>query len=710
MKRIFIPGLLLLGCLKVYTQPAWEGKFDQLGTELPTPNQYRTASGTPGKSYWQQEVDYKIQVTLDDVNQQISGEAGITYHNNSPHELPYLWFQLDQNVRKSDADVRTTRTGVMPKAMSPLDFQNYHKQDTEVDGYNIEWVRSSSGVDLEYTINKTMMRVDLPKPLQPGQDIALWISWSYKINNRLIDRYARFGYEYFPDDDNYMYTIAQFFPRAAVYSDYEGWQNKQFMGESEFSTNFGEYQVDISVPEDMIVAATGTLMNASEVLTKTQMERLETAKTTYDKPVFIVTPAEAKRTEPGRSTKMKRWHFDATEVRDFAFVASRKFIWDAMSVDVGEKDVLAMSLYTKEASPLWKKYATKASAHALKFLSDYLFEYPYPVAISVNAASLGMEYPMINFSYARPNKDGKYEDKDMYSLISVIIHEIGHNYFPMIVNIDERSLYWMDEGLNSYLQYLAEQEWMWGYPSRRGPSETAVPYMNGSHGSFRPIMTDPETLISKHGAAYVRPAAAYNVLRNLVMGPELFDYAVKTYANTWKFKHPTYADFFRIMEDASAVDLDWFWRGWFYSADHVDIGVKSVKWYQMTDEKPTEVFIDSTAINKEPYHFNYLNVYSGEFWDVIEDEKYRENMSSFNFYEVTFENVGGLVSPIVLEWKYEDTSTEVQVIPAEVWRKNEHEARKIFVKEKKVASVRIDPDKMTGDVNEKNNAFPRVEP
>lgn len=710
MMRIYFLGILLAASLKVFTQPAWEGKFEQLGTVLPTPNQYRTASGTPGKDYWQQEVDYKIQVSLDDINQSISGEAGITYFNKSPHELPFIWFQLDQNMRKADSDARTTESGIMPTSMSPIEFQKYQKQDLDVDGINIQWVRSASGIDLNYTINKTMMRVDLPKPLQPGQSIAIWMAWDYKLNNRLIDRYARSGYEYFPEDDNYLYTVAQFFPRAAVYSDYEGWQNKQFLGESEFSNNFGEFQVDISVPEDMIVAATGTLMNQTEVLTKEQIERLETAKSTYDKPVLIVSSAEAKRNEPNRSTKMKRWHFDASDVRDFAFVASRKFAWDAMAVDVGDKDVLAMSLFTKESNSLWKNYATKATAHTLRFFSDYLFEYPYPVAISVNAASLGMEYPMINFSYSRPDRHGKYEDKDMYSLISVLIHEVGHNYFPMIVNSDERAHYWMDEGIVAYIQYLAEQDWMWGYPSRRGPSAKVIPYMNGTHGDFRPIMSDPEHFVSKYGNAYLRPATAFNVLRNLVMGPELFDFAMKTYANTWKFKHPTYADFFRIMEEASAVDLDWFWRAWFYSTDHVDVSVESVKWFKMSGEKPTMEFNDSTEINDEPYHFNYSKPHRGEFWEEIEDEKYREKMSSFNFYEVTFENIGGLVSPIVVEWKYEDTSTEVELIPAEVWRLNEHTARKIFVKEKKVVGVRIDPDRMTGDVNEKNNIFPRIEP
>ncbi|XOV92575.1 MAG: M1 family metallopeptidase [Bacteroidota bacterium] len=709
MKKYLILWFLLFGTLKVLPQSNWQGKFEQLRTQLPTPNEFRTASGTPGESYWQQKVDYKIQVTLDDVNQQINGQAGVTYFNESPHELPYIWFQLDQNMRNSDSDKRATKTGKISGTMTPTDFQQYEKQDKEVEGYNIEWVRSATGYELNYTINKTMMRVDLPKPLPPGQSIALWLAWNYKLNNRLIDKEARSGYEYFPEDDNYMYTVAQFFPRAAVYSDFEGWQNKQFMGESEFATNFGDYQVDITVPADMIVAATGTLMNPSEVLTKDQVSRLDKAKSTYDKPVLIVTAGEAKRNEPLRSRKLKRWHFDANNVRDFAFAASRKFVWDAMAVDVGENDAIAMSFYTKESNQLWKKYATEATAHTIRFYSKYLFEYPYPVAISVNSANQGMEYPMINFSGGRPEGD-KYNENDANTLISLLIHEVGHNYFPMIVNTDERSLFWMDEGINSFLQYLAEQDWMWGYPSKRGPAEKVIPYMNGQHGAFRPIMSDPEHFVSKYGNAYIRPATALNILRNLVMGPELFDFAFKTYANTWKYKHPTYADFFRIMEDASAVDLDWFWKEWFFSTDHVDVAIESIKWYRLSDSRSVIPSENLMEINSEPYTFNYKPSSPGEFIEKIDDQKFKENMSALNYYEVTFDNKGGLVTPLVLEWKYTDTSTEVEIIPAQIWRRNERTATKIFVKEKKVVSLRLDPDQMTADVDTKNNFFPRLEP
>ncbi len=708
MKRIWIIWFLA-GANTVFAQSDWEGKFEQLGPVLPTPNEYRTASGMPGQNYWQQKADYKIQVTLDDVNQEISGQAGITYTNNSPHQLPYLWLQLDQNLRNEIADSRTTRTGKMAKHLSPLDFQLIRKLDTEVDGYKIEWVRSGSGAPLDYVINKTMMRVDLPKPLQPGQSVVVWVGWNYKINNRLIGS-GRSGYEYFPEDDNYLYTIAQFYPRMAVYSDYQGWQNKQFLGESEFSTNFGDFQVDITVPEDMIVAATGTLVNTAEVLTKSQLDRLEKSKSTYDKPVLIVTAAEAKRNEPSRSGKVKRWHFDANNVRDFAFVASRKFVWDAMAVDVGEKDILAMSLYTKESNQLWKNNATKVSAHTLKFLSNYLFEYPYPVAISVNTASLGMEYPMINFSYGRPVENEKVSDRDLNAMTSVIIHEVAHNYFPLIVNSDERALYWMDEGIISYLQYLIEQDWTWGYPSRRGPSAKVIPYMDGTYGDFRPIMSDPEQHISNYGNSYLRPATAFNILRNLVMGPELFDKALKTYANTWKFKHPTYADFFRIMEDASAVDLDWFWRAWFYSTDHVDVSIKSIKCFKLSDKDPIGISMDLNEINDSPYPVNYKSPYYAEFRDRLDDEAYKSIMASVNFYEVTFENIGGLVSPLVLEWKYADMTTEKEIIPAEVWRLNENQATKIFVKEKKVIGLELDPDQMTGDISTKNNIFPLVSP
>lgn len=696
--------------LQAHAQQAWEGKFEQLGPDLPSPNQYRTASGAPAEDYWQQKVDYKIQVTLDDVNQQINGEAGISYFNNSPHELPFLWFQLDQNVRKEDAQRRKMQSGKMPKSMSPVYLNNIKKQDIKVSGFELEWVRSATGSDLNYVVQGTMMRIDLPKPLQPGQSIGIWLAWSYTINNRMLDQDSRSGYEYFPEDDNRLYTIAQFYPRAAVYSDYQGWQNKQFTGAGEFSTNFGDYQVDITVPADMIVAATGSLINESEVLSKTQMDRLEKARETYDKPVLIVTAGEAKRNEPSRSNRFKRWHFDANNVRDFAFAASRKFVWDAMSVDVGENDVMAMSYYTKESNQLWKKYATKATAHTIDFYSDYLFEYPYSTAISVNTASQGMEYPMINFSGGRPADDHKIDDKDIYDLISVLIHEVGHNYFPMIVNSDERALYWMDEGINSYIQYLAEQAWMWGYPSTIGTSDKVVPFMDGTFGEFRPIMVDPEQALNIGSNAYLRPATALNILRNLVMGPELFDFSLKMYANTWKFKHPTYADFFRIMEAASAVDLDWFWKGWFYSTDHVDVAVTSVKWFRLSEEKqPLEGLPEISQINPEAYSFNYRKAYQGEFREFLDDKKYKEEMAELNFYEVTFENLGGLISPLVLEWKYEDTSTEIEIIPAEVWRLNEVETRKIFTKEKKVVALRLDPEEITGDVNKSNNNFPIVE-
>ncbi len=700
--------MILLGSffslISIVNAQEWKGKFEQLGSLWPTPNTYRTASGAPGQDYWQQKVDYKITIELDDERQSIIGQEGITYQNNSPHELPYLWLQLEQNIREKEGDRRLTKTGGMSKGMTPEEFIALNADDDYKGGMNIDWVRSGLGTDLKYSIYKTMMRVDLPKPLAPGQSVVLWIAWNYDINNRLTEG-GRSGYEYFPKDKNYLYTIGQFYPRMAVYSDYGGWNNKQYLGKGEFALNFGDYEVEIVAPEHMVIAATGKLANPNEVLSKDQIERFDKAKTTYDRPLFIITEGDAKRNEPLRSKKKKHWHFDAENVRDFAFAASRKFVWDAMAVKVGNSEVMAMSFYPKEASNLWKQYATKVNAHTLRFYSDYLFEYPYPVAISVHTADLGMEYPMINFSYGRPEKTNEFTESEKNSMIGVLIHEVGHNFFPMIVNSDEKNWFWMDEGINSYLQYLAEQKWMWGFPSRRGPSEKGMKYMKGD---FRPIMVNPEQIISINGNAYSRPATALNILRNVVMGPELFDYGMKTYANRWKFKHPIPSDFFRTMEDASAVDLDWFWKGWFFSTDHVDVSIESIKWYKLNNGRSQSMETTST-INSTPFSFSFQSPKYGEFRQILDEEKFREKMESKNYYEVTFKNLGGLVTPLILEWTYSDTSKEVEKIPAEVWRMNENEITKVFVKEKEVVSLKFDPDKITADTDEKNNIFPRAQ-
>ncbi|MEM8939475.1 MAG: M1 family metallopeptidase [Bacteroidota bacterium] len=707
----------------------WEQKFEQLGTMLPTSNVYRTASGAPGHLYWQQKADYKMKIVLDDDNQSITGSETVTYYNNSPDNLEYLWVQLDQNVRARDSDTPLLNRSAME------DTLNYFAVfritgDSEYDGgFKIKSVRSNEK-EMLYTINKTMMRIDLEQPLKTGENMSFSIDWSYNINNRMTNG-GRSGLEYFEEDENYLYTIAQFFPRMAVYVDNEGWQNKQFLGRGEFALTFGDYEVDLTVPSDFLVGATGVLQNASEVLTTEQLERFELAKKSYDKPVIIVTEKEAEKNEKAKASDTKTWKFKAENVRDYAFCASRKFIWDAMAVKLSDgNEPLAMSYYPKEGNPLWEEWSTIAVAQTLKTYSKFTIEYPYPKAISVHTASIGMEYPMICFNYGRPEPDGSYSDRKKHGMISVIIHEVGHNFFPMIINSDERQWTWMDEGLNTFVQYLTEQELEenyldYEYPSRRGPAENIVPYMSGEKGLVRPIMTNSEQIRQFGNNAYAKPATALNILRTTVMGPELFDKAFKTYAERWAFKHPTPADFFRTLEDASAIDLDWFWRGWFYGTDYVDISLDNVRWFQMQTEendletrniKGSKQAIDgqddeNKDFDTAPQSFVFQEWEGGpmEYRQSINQDKVKKSADGKNFYELTLKNQGGLVTPIILEWTYTDGTKELQKIPAEIWKIDEQEITKVFMKEKEVAQIVIDPNKMTADAYTNNNVFPRAE-
>ena len=706
----------------------WQRKFEQLGTELPTPNVYRTASGAPGEKYWQQRADYKISVKLNDQDQSISGTEQITYHNNSPDALHYLWLQLDQNVRAPNSDTPKTTNFVgaldegFPDTISTAGLTRGFSLSSSnfVGGFKIDYIKDDKGNSLPYTINKTMMRVELPKALIANEKEILHLSWSYSINNRM-EQGGRSGYEYFEEDKNYLYAIAQFYPRMAVYDDVEGWQNKQFLGQGEFALTFGDFEVSITVPSDHIVASTGELLNPKKVLSTAQISRLEEAKKSFDKTVFIVTEEEAKKTEIAPLTQSTNtWVFKADNVRDFAFASSRKFIWDAQAVKTGNKRPLAMSFYPKEGNPLWEKESTKAVVNALKIYSKYTIDYPYPVAISVHTASIGMEYPMICFNFGRPARDGTYSDQVKWRMIGVIIHEVGHNFFPMIINSDERQWTWMDEGLNSFVQSLTEIESYSNMPIRRGTPQTITRYMSSDKRYIRPIMTNSEQILRFNfgNNAYSKPSAALHVLRETVMGRELFDYALKEYARRWAFKHPSPADFFRTMEDASAVDLDWFWRGWFYSTDYVDVSVDNVRWFRVksdveTRERPllTEANLtDNTLTN--PKEFTLVPVGDDlynrtEFRDRYDEEFINKTYKDKNFYLLDFSNKGGMMTPIVLEWSYTDGSSEVEKIPVEVWRKDENRAIRLFVKDKQVRSVTVDPKGDLADISKENNVFPR---
>ena len=719
-----------------------QDKFRQLEEILPTPGTFRTASGAPGHAYWQQKVDYDISIALNDENQTLSGSEKISYTNNSPDKLKYLWLQLDGNIFRPDSAASRGRSatrfgrGTLTFDRIPIQtMQSLMAREVFDGGFNItKCMDTQSNAELKHTIVETMMRVDLPKPLANGETFEFQVDWNYKINNSKFVR-GRAGCEFFEEDGNYIYEVAQWFPRLCAYTDTTGWQHKQFLGSGEFTLELGDYVVKITAPDDHVVASTGVLLNPGEVLTETQRERLKEAESTK-KPMFIITPEEAKENESSKSESTKTWIFKADQVRDFAWASSRKFIWDAMQHNVGEKPVMAMSYFPNEGEPLWSKYSTHAIIHTLNVYSRYTFDYPYPVAISVNGPVGGMEYPMICFNGPRPEKDGTYSARTKYGLISVIIHEVGHNYFPMIVNSDERQWTWMDEGLNTFLQFLAEQEWEDEYPSRRGEPNDIVSYMQSSNQV--PIMTNSESILQFGPNGYAKPATALNILRETILGRELFDFAFKEYAMRWKFKRPMPADFFRTMEDASGVDLDWFWRGWFYSTDHVDIAVTGVRQLnvntgdpeiekgikkELREEEPETLSKQrNKELEKRANEFPELKDFYNEYdaLDVTEADrkKYESFLESLdeaqkklleekrNFYLIDFKNVGGLVMPIIFDAEFEDGSTQRYHVPAEIWSRDNEKVTKMVITEKPIVKIVLDPILETADVDLSNNYFP----
>jgi len=729
----------------------FDDKFRQLDELLPTATSIRTASGAPGHAYWQQRADYSIRATLDEGRRAISGAETITYHNNSPDTLSYLWVQLDQNIYKRDSDARMMATvpsrDAWARARGPEDGYKFDalrsvlEKSTFDGGFNIAAVKDASGRPLHVVINRTMMRIDLPQLLKPGAKVAFSIEWSYNINEQKVLG-GRSGYEKFDEDKNDLFEIAQWFPRMAAYYDVAGWQHKQFLGTGEFTLEFGDYDVQLTVPADHIVAGTGELQNPGDVLTGAQRQRLAQARTA-NKPVIIVTQAEAEAKEKTRAAGTKTWHFRAKNVRDFAWASSRKFIWDAQGFKKDATDVLAQSFYPKEGNPLWEKYSTAAVIHTIAEYNKYSFDYPYPVAISVNGPVGGMEYPMICFNGPRPTKDKKtgeltYSSRTKYGLISVVIHEVGHNYFPMIVNSDERQWTWMDEGLNSFLQYLAEQAWEEHYPQSRGEPRAIVDYMKSTNQV--PIMTNSESIAALGYNAYAKPTAALIVLRETVLGRELFDFAFREYAQRWKFKRPTPSDFFRTMEDASGTDLDWFWRGWFYTTDHVDVSVDGISEYTVGTKDPeiekawkkaqrdaepisiTDQRNKGTLPRRVDAHPELKDFYNehDEFTVTNHDRnKYNEAIGDLedweksllkegkHLYLVDFSNLGGLVTPLVLEIQLASGKKYVERIPAEVWRYTPKKITKLIITDEPMVALTQDPNWETADTDTSNNSWPR---
>ena len=708
-------------------------KFRQNYDLFATPNMYRTASGAPGPEYYQQQADYKIDIELDDKNTRLYGVETITYHNNAKESLDYLWIQLDQNQQAKNSYSKLVGSNKTDPAMSPQGFSRNYLEEKFDGGFRIDYIKDAAGKPMKYTINQTMMRVELPKPLAHGQRISMTIKFWYNINNYMLDG-GRSGYEHFDKDGNNLYVLAQFYPRMAVYNDVEGWQNMQFWGSGEFALPFGNFEINITVPADHIMEATGTLQNRNEVFTPAQLQRYALAEKSFDKPVIVVTQAEAEAAEKSFSTQKKTWKFKAENVRDFGIATSRKFIYDAMAVKLGGKNVMAVSVYPKEGNPLWEEYSTRAVAHTLKSYSSYTFDYPYPKAVSVHANDQGMEYPMICWNFGRPDPDGKYTDRLKYGMLGVIIHEVGHNFFPMIVNSDERQWTWMDEGLNTFMEYLAEITFDPNFPVDRGPARLIVPYMSGAQSGLEPIMTNSESIRQFGSNAYGKPAAGLNILRETIMGRELFDYAFKTYANRWKFKHPTPEDFFRTMEDASAVDLDWFIRGWFYTTDYTDIGIKEVKKYFVSNNETKEVkdylskrrrrrsgtdgpMVYMVAEGSEDYtpdmnkpfnpkEITHLDAYIKSHFTPEEQAKL---VVPKYFYQVTFDKPGGLVMPIIVALTFEDGTTENHVFPAQIWRLNDAEVSRTFATQKAITKIVVDPKLETADIDVTNNTWPKQE-
>lgn len=736
----FLLPTLILSCSSLNAQSNTDqNPFRQMYDLLPTPNTFRTSGGAPGKDYYQQRADYKIDVTLDDEKQRIYGSEIITFYNNAPEEMTFLWLQLDQNQMAKNSESYLIEQHKVEDRMEVGDISRWEKDFDG--GFKLDYVQDTKGNNLPYTVNKTMMRIDLPAPLKTGEKFSFRIKYWYNINDR-FKLGGRSGYEYFSEDDNYLYTIAQFFPRMCAYNDVEGWQNKQFLGMGEFTLIFGNYEVAITVPSDHLIAATGVLQNMNEILSKEQQERFQKAVTSFTQPVIIATQYEAIAREKQKSKTTKTWRFKADNVRDFAFASSRKFIWDAMNVKLANgKTSMAMSMYPKEGNPLWEKYSTKAVAHTLVSYSKFTIDYPYPVAWSVNADRIGMEYPMISFNFGRCEKDGTYSERIKYGMISVIIHEVGHNFFPMIINSDERQWTWMDEGLNTFVQYLSEQEFERNYPSSRGEAQNIVDYMKGDKSKLSPIMTNSESIYQFGNNAYGKPATALNILRETVMGRELFDYAFKEYCRRWAFKQPYPADFFRTMEDASGVDLDWFWRGWFYTNDHVDMSIARVEHKRAnpkdpqlqekiaeeakkTERRNISAIRNETAI-KETYNErdttlnDFYTRYNPDTAEPDEVASYRQMISGMDsaevalmntrqhFYEVTFERLGGLVMPLIYEVVYKDGRKELERIPAEIWKMGETKVSKVIVSDSEIEEIILDPYLETADIDTSNNFYPK---
>ncbi|MBO6846529.1 MAG: M1 family metallopeptidase [Maricaulis sp.] len=753
------------------TSSDWRDAFRQMEDEdWPTPNDARRATGAPGPGYWQQQVDYVIDARLDENSHVITGSATVAYTNNAPDTLDFLWFHLDQNRFRPDSIAVMTETiGGGERATSRLGristdgiaaraFNRRRLVRENGYGQNITAVTGADGEALDFTIIDTLMRVDLETPLETGDNVTFTIDWNHRLLETLWAG-GRGGVECFDDYEHSggdcIFQVAQWYPRAAAFTDFEGWHNKAFLSRGEFTLEFGDYEVSLTVPQDFIVAATGEIANADEVLTDAQLARLDEARTA-DEPVFIVTPEEAQANERRGTRSERTWRFTAENVRDFAWAGSRKFIWDAVGVEQDGEGmapdlVLAMSFYPFESEPLWSNFSTRAVEHTIDVYNEFAFPYPYPTAQSVAGPQGGMEYPMITFNggtFGRPriDDDGNitYSRGARDGLIGVIIHEIGHIYFPMVVNSDERQWTWMDEGLNSFLEDIAKLRWEEDFGGRnRSDVQWITGYMTSRNQ--QPIMTQSDSVRSIGANAYSKPSVALFILRETIMGHELFDEAFRTYSRRWRFKRPTPYDFFRTMEEVSGMDLDWFWRGWFYSTDHVDISIDNVTEGTFNTQDPEIENARERALDEERGESRTqahniaegIRFYSDDNPEVVDFystrdrhtvtnreretyERFRDGLEDYEreildsgdrIYYIELSNQGGLVMPVILEFTFANGETELVRIPAEVWRYNPANITWSYITDRQVVSVELDPLYETADADRTDNHYPpRIEP
>lgn len=593
--------------------------------DLPTPNRLRTASGAPGPDYWQQKVDYRIDVQLDPATRLVTGRERVTYHNNSPEALDLLWVHLEQNILKKDSIGSATDT--LSTMGGPSEAS---------DGVMLGNV-TSGGAPLTFQVFDTLMRIDLPAPIAPGSTFEFDVAWSFRVPTQVFRRYGTMEVE-----KGTIWELAQWFPAVAVYDDVHGWNTLPYLGTGEFYTNFGDYDLAITVPRDHLVVATGVLQNEEQVFTPTQRERLALAKVSPD--TVIVRGADevgdpASR-PPGDGPLV--WRFRAENVRTVAWASSEAFVLDAASLG----STLIQSAYSEDSLPVWGK-STQMLRKAIDGYNRRWFPYPYPVATNVGGIEGGMEYPMIVFCSGqnRRSEGGLY---------GVTTHEIGHNWFPMLVNTDERRHAWMDEGFNTFINKYSTQDW---FPKQHPPKPSTFAAMLKAPGV--PIVTQADRLngLQLGLLQYEKTGVGLYILRECILGHERFDFAFRTYIRRWAFKSPQPADFFRTMENAAGMDLAWFWRGWFLEDALFDQAVDTVQ--QGSTKRPARI---------------------------------------------TFVNNERQVMPLSFEAVFEDGTTERRRLPVELWFQSD-KVQVALERNGKVREVRIDPDQMLPDVERGNNVW-----